>query len=178
MRPIGIPRVPTKREWFGRFVVGPGIVRRPISPHRRVVVADSPCRLTEQGFAVHAALQASFTNHTRSWRCCDEIHRQRNNSGGRFRFIYVTPKLRTASPAEADRSPLHEGPVTSVECKLSLRADGFTMALLMIQKEKRYGYQSCLIHRDRGTSLWRGSRITSRRCRRPAAGKRSPVLEK
>lgn len=32
--------------------------------------------------------------------------------------------LRTASPAEADRSPPHEGPVSSVGFILSLRADG------------------------------------------------------
>ena len=62
MRLIGIHRVLTKRESFGRFVGGPGIVQRPISPHRRVAAAGSPYRLTAQAFVVLAVWKTSLAD--------------------------------------------------------------------------------------------------------------------
>lgn len=51
MRLIGIPKGRTKREWCGRFVEGPGIVRRLISLHRRGVVVGLLCKRMGPDFA-------------------------------------------------------------------------------------------------------------------------------
>lgn len=44
-----------------------------------------------------------------TWIFCDEEYKQQIGLGGRFLFIQVTLELRTASPAEADRSPRDRG---------------------------------------------------------------------
>ena len=51
---------------------------------------------------------------------------QRQRFGGRIvRLAEVTPKLRTASPAEVDRPPHHEEPVSSANSGIDVRARGF-----------------------------------------------------
>ena len=57
MRRIEIRKVRTRMAWCGPSVAAPGTARRPISRRPREVVADLPCRLMEQGFAVSAVLK-------------------------------------------------------------------------------------------------------------------------
>lgn len=44
--------------------------------------------------------------------------------GQRIGLAEVAPKLRTASPAEADRSPPHEEPVSLANSIINIRAGG------------------------------------------------------
>lgn len=96
MLPTGIHKVPTRREWFGQFVAGPGIAQRPISPHQREAVVGSPCRLMEQGFAVSAVLSAMLpANRNSSGTGMDKRATLSDVGNG---SLEAAPELRPAPP--------------------------------------------------------------------------------